>query len=405
MLPGGETTVRCGNMIYLVANVLPGERIIFRDQGRRRGAFRGELVEVLDASSHRVPAPCPYAAGCGGCSLQFLDRGQHAEVKSRWVRDAFSSLMGSSADWLPVTSPPRIGLRRKVRWHRGEDEQGCHLGFRARAGKRVVRHRQCMLLLPSLNELRMALEPCVSREVDGVSMIGLADGIHVILETGTETRPELPDGLLDRKATQWWWRTGEWILPLRRRKLEFHDHLLLAEDLIMALQIGPGDFVQADSLINSEMIQQVRVWSGHARRLVDLFAGAGNFSLPLAAQGLEVTGADIRSASVQAANANARRLGVNACYHVADLLGDFDPAPFAGADVLILDPPRKGARRVCESMNALLPQRIIMISCNIASGARDGRILAKQGYRLRALRALDLFSYSGHVEAMSLWTR
>lgn len=392
-------------MVYLVANVLPGEKIFFRDKGRRRGAFRGELIEVLDASDHRVPAPCPYATSCGGCALQFLDKNRHAEVKSRWVREAFSSLMDSSTAWLPVSTPPRTGLRRKVRWHCGEDKRGRYLGFRGRAGRRVIRHRQCMLLLPALNELRMELESHVSKGVDAVSMTGLADGIHVILETRTANMPKLPDGLLDKEATRWWWRNGEKIIPLMGRMPDFHDRLLIGKDTTMELRIGPGDFVQADSLINGEMIQQTQAWAGNGRRLVDLFAGAGNFSLPLALQGLEVIGADIRHESVRAANANASRLGVNARYHVADLLGDFDPAPFTGADVVILDPPRKGARRVCASINALLPQRIIMISCNIASGARDGRILAKHGYRLRALRALDLFPYSGHVEVMSLWTR
>jgi len=82
-----------------------------------------------------------------------------------------------------------------------------------------------------------------------------------------------------------------------------------------------------------------------------------------------------------------------------------DLSNFSGADVLILDPPRKGAKRICRNMGSLLPTRIIMVNCDIASGARDAAELHKLGYRLRALRPFDLFPYSGHVEAMSLWQR
>lgn len=118
-----------------------------------------------------------------------------------------------------------------------------------------------------------------------------------------------------------------------------------------------------------------------------------------------MVGAELNRASVQAANANARQLGLNAQYKQVNLFETFDAESYAGADLIILDPPRRGAKKVCEMMGRLLPAKIIMINCDPASGGRDAGTLHSLGYRLHTLRALDLFPYAGHVEAMSLWVR
>jgi len=123
------------------------------------------------------------------------------------------------------------------------------------------------------------------------------------------------------------------------------------------------------------------------------------------ATGAGVFGAELNAASVKAALTNANSLGVSGQFVVANLFEDFDQEPYIGADVLILDPPRRGSKRLCHQMGRLMPKKIIMVSCDVATGARDGALLQAQGYRLKALRGLDLFSGAGHVEAMSLWVR
>jgi len=127
-------------------------------------------------------------------------------------------------------------------------------------------------------------------------------------------------------------------------------------------------------------------------------------SLPLAAAtGARVFGAELNAASVRAASRNAKALGIVSSFVVANLFESFDIEPYIGADVLILDPPRRGAKRICNQIPRLLPKKIIMVSCDVAAGAHDGALLQQHGYRLKALRALDMFPYAGHVEAMSLW--
>lgn len=241
--------------------------------------------------------------------------------------------------------------------------------------------------------------------LQSVQAVELVDGIHVVLE-GEQALP-IPDDCLQAGGLplQWWWRHEGVSRPLNRPVQGFHDRLPAgAEDL--ELGIGPDDFVQAVAEGNRAMITQMQAWSGGVRRIADLFCGIGNLSLPLAkATGAKLSGAELNAASVRAAQANAKQLGIAAQFFQANLFEEFDMEPFIGADLLILDPPRRGAKRICSRINRLLPARIIMISCDPAAGARDGELLARQGYRLAALRALDLFPRAGHVEAMSLWLR
>ncbi len=172
------------------------------------------------------------------------------------------------------------------------------------------------------------------------------------------------------------------------------------------MTVGPDDFVQGQIEGNNEMIAQIQHWCGSVHRIADLFCGIGNLSLPLAkATGAAVFGAELNATSVFAANANAKRLGVAAQFSQANLFEDFDMELFIGADVLILDAPRRGAKRICSNIMRLLPARIIMISCDPAAGARDGALLKQHGYTLAALRALDLFPFAGHVEVMSYWIK
>jgi 23S rRNA (uracil1939-C5)-methyltransferase len=225
--------------------------------------------------------------------------------------------------------------------------------------------------------------------------------MHVVLASDTE-----PDAmeLVSADDVQWWWQGEAGVAPLSRPVKRLHDRLP-AGKAWLEVEVGPDDFVQAQEKGNTAMLRQIQSWVGKAGSVVDLFAGIGNLSLPLAALGSRVTGAEIRPASVRGANRNADRLGLGARYYVADLFGRFDPTPFIGADVLILDPPRKGAKKACRAMNVLLPQSVIMLHCDVEAGARDANMLASYGYSLQALEAFDLFPYTGHVEAMSFWRR
>lgn len=402
ILPTGEVLVRTGEGIVLVPNAVAGDILEIAVTDKRRGAMRGAIVTVITPSESRIEPACPVAATCGGCTLQFLHPDKHVELKSGWVRSAFQTCMDEQTEWLPANFS--ADRRRRVRWSIGEDEAGWFLGFQARASNQPVRQRTCMAVTGQLQQLHDALEqhPDLIRGLNSIQAIHLDDGMHVILE-GEKPELEPPFADIAGLPLQWWWRHDDITRPLNRPVLNLHDSLPTSAGKLQ-VEVGPDDFIQGQAEGNTAMIRQVIEWAGDARRAADLFCGIGNLSLSLAASGVDIVGADVNDASIRAANRNAKRLGVPASYRQEDLFGRVDTSAYTGMDLIILDPPRKGARKVCELMNRMLPRKIIMVSCDPASGARDAATLQQYGYRLRALRALDLFPYAGHVEAMSLWS-
>lgn len=407
LLPGGEALVRTGSGTLLVPNAVPGDTLEVRFEARRRGAGRGTIEALLAPSPQRAPEPgCEVAEACGGCALQFVLPAQQAAIKNDWVRQAFAPYLNEATVFTGIDAEDVVpGTRRRVRWHKGGDAQGGYWGFRARASHAVVRHRDCMVATPGIGRLHARLSGMELAGVDAIQVTELSDGLHLVFEGGVlEGQGPFPDlpAEIDGLPVQAWYRGPDGCAPLNRPVHTLHDRLPAGDGWI-ELIVGPDDFIQASQPGNAAMIRQVQAWSGDARRVADLFSGFGNLSLPLAATGASIVGAEVNAAGVAAANRSAKALDLDAEYMQADLFARFDPAPFAGMDVLILDPPRKGAKRACTALPRLLPRKIILISCDIASGARDAAAIAAQGYRLAALRALDMFPYAGHVETMSLW--
>jgi len=404
LLPGGEAIVRSGETSVLVPNAVAGDLLTVQIRSRRRGAERGTITEIIQPSPQRVTAPCPVASSCGGCALQYLGCEDQAELKSEWVSHAFKPLLQSDTTWIPASSVGKH-FRRRLRWVVGLDEQGAFLGYFAPASHQPVRHSNCMVVTAELNALHVLFENQLELGgLDSVQAVQLSDGIHIILEG--QTCPDIhPEQMQLSLPLQWWWRNEGITRPLHKPVQQFHDILPAGEQHIR-MTVGPDDFVQGQVEGNIEMIAQIQQWCGPVHRIADLFCGIGNLSLPLAkATGATVFGAELNAASVSAAAANAKRLGITARFSQANLFEDFDMEPFIGADVLILDAPRRGAKRICSHIMHLLPATIIMISCDPAAGARDGALLKQHGYKLAALRALDLFPFAGHVEAMSLWIK
>ncbi|MDX8398361.1 MAG: 23S rRNA methyltransferase [Mariprofundaceae bacterium] len=419
LLPGGEALaylqgIQGRTESYRLRNAVPGDMLQVKALDKRRGNQYAEVIEVDLPSKFRIDAACPVAHDCGGCALQYLQADQHAEVKSAWVKQAFVSVWQKNTLWHAVESNDCLSrdayLRRRLRWYVAHQDGQVVLGFFAKQSHQVVATQACMVISSELGLLRQCLEQMLSKlEVNvlpqSIYALQLADGIHVVLEFDQLSRlDQLPDFPWQGMDLQFWLRDSQGVRPLNRPVKRLHDALPTGIDDMM-VAIGPDDFVQGQMQGNREMIEQLHDWCEGHLRIVDLFSGAGNLSLPLAAAGKQVIGAEVNEASVRAANANAKRLKLNASYQQADLFGNFDVTAFVGAEVLIIDPPRKGAGKICQMMNCLLPLKVILIHCDVLSAQRDAKLMQQQGYQLSAVRALDLFPYSGHVESLSLWQR
>ncbi|MDQ6963443.1 MAG: methyltransferase [Mariprofundales bacterium] len=431
-LAGGEALVRYQGGLALVAGALAGETVTFSCEGRHRGVMRGQLLSVVDTpSSHRIAAACPLATPsdtvCGGCALQMLAATEHARLKLSWISHHFAPLIDDSVavGWLPGAPPAALWQRRRrVRWHVAVQGGGTHsvvVGFRPKRSHAVLDSGDCCVVTPALGalrtELQRAIEGGVLPPLAAVTATQLSDGIHIVIDGaeaigGTQTLapPSTPpfttlqweEGL--SLPLQWWWRRGGDLQPWGSPVALFHDRLPAADGGDVMLEVGADSFVQADSGANRALIHWLIAQAQTGSRVVDLFCGGGNCSLPLATAGCTIVGADSSASAIASARRSSHHLGVETDYRVVDLFHQFDPEPFVGADLLLLDPPRKGARRVVSLMGRLLPRSIIMLHCDPAAGGRDAKAVAKQGYRLQALYALDMFAWSGHVETVSLWS-
>jgi len=418
LLPGGDAVARVESpgspyRTCLVRQAVPGDRLLLSHISKRKGVFRASLEAVEEASSKRVHAPCSAAKYCGGCALQYMHADEHASVKSAWVYDAFSKQITIHSQWIPIQQfdgNDESLRRRRLRWHVGTNrQQQIVLGFRAYHSHDVVEVDTCMVISSHLEDLRKALQLALRNAVialpESVYAVQLDDGMHVVLEYSDNcSMQRMPDIAWQGISLQYWCRDTHGLRPLSKPVHQLSDKLpSTVKELNVS--IGPDDFVQGQMHGNRAMIKQILAWSEGAKHVVDLFSGVGNLSLPLAASGMDVVGAEVNQASVRVANANAKRLKVSASYQQADLFAKFDVGPFVGADVLLVDPPRKGAKKICSLMNYLLPKKVILVHCDVISAGRDAQEMQAQGYHLQALRALDLFPYSGHVESLSLWAR
>ncbi len=334
------------------------------------------------------------------------EKNEQHRIKTSWVTQAFSPFITANTTLIPLNAQAQeYAGRRRVRWFVKKQQ----LGFRKRLSHDIIHTSQCIALSQSLDALRNQLEISLSTlpaSLQSIQAIELSNGSHIILESEQDKPTELNLPALSG-CNCWWRKIGTPSIKLiSSASPALFDNIDLRPfaDSSIEIEIGPNDFIQGQQQGNQELIEQILRWSKGSKRVVDLFCGAGNLSLPVAsALGAKVIGAEANASSVKAANANAKRLKLDADYQLLDLFGQFATEPFIGADTLILDPPRKGAKRICKMMASLFPKQVIMVNCDVASGARDAQALHQAGFRLQELRPLDLFPYTGHVEVLSLW--
>ncbi|MCP8463599.1 23S rRNA (uracil(1939)-C(5))-methyltransferase RlmD [Pseudomonas sp. ZM23] len=401
---------------WFVTGALPGESVEARVLSARSQVIEARSERILTAAENRRAEPCPVAGTCGGCSLQHLPHAEQLALKQRTLAEQLERFSGIAPQaWAAPLVGPEFGYRRRariaVRWD--VRSKRLDVGFRAVASQAIVAFDDCLVLVPALQSIAREL-PDLLRGFAKPQALG-----HVELFHGTASAlllrhvEPLADSDLARllefcsaRDVQLWLQgDGE---PAAHPGAQ-HGGLgyrLEAWDLTLAYQ--PGDFVQVNEPVNDAMVAQALDWLQPKadERVLDLFCGLGNFALPLARQVREVVGVEGVQAMVDRAAANARANGLaNTRFHQADLSKPLAGASWAAEDftAVLLDPPRDGAFEAARQMRALGAERVLYVSCNPATLARDAGELARQGYRLTRAGILDMFPQTAHVEAMALF--
>ncbi|MGB3050754.1 MAG: methyltransferase [Polyangiales bacterium] len=396
---GGDAVVETLNGIVLVPGALPGERVELMPTGSKRGAARGRLIRVLRPAAGRREPACADAARCGGCPLMIASPELQREIKQSFLADACRGLPGADdteIEW--VDSPVTLGYRRRARlaWHRDT------IGYRQLHSKRITHIGECIVLAQPLREAWDALHAHLAPSLRGGGEIQLqltsAERVVVDLRADDDQRPELfeaCEALCELPVV-----AG---VTLRTKG---DGHAASWGETRVAIQTGasglleaPGSaFSQANDRVNDALIEAVvRLAEPQGLRVLELHCGIGNFTVGLAAQASALVAVERDPLAADACQRNLKRLGRKARVTV----GDANQPPKGRYDVVVIDPPREGAKALFER-GAVLPgpKRLVYVSCDTATLARDLRLATAKGYRIDRLMGFDMFPQTAHLESL-----
>jgi 23S rRNA (uracil1939-C5)-methyltransferase len=406
-----------------VAGALPGETVEFIRRKSRRNYDEAELLSVLEPSADRIDAKCEAFGRCGGCSLQHVSDDYQRAIKEQTLRDNLERIGKVEPDtWLAPMTGPVWSYRRRARLAvKDVPAKGRVLvGFREKHAPYVTDMHRCEVLAGSIGGLIDELSDLVASLTIRARLpqieIAIAENstamVFRVLDTPTdddkdrliafgvahELRIYLQPGGLDSLQLI---QPGELDEALYYTLPEFD----------IRVDFEPIDFVQVNGDINQRMvafaIEQLQV--GPTDRVLDLYCGIGNFSLPLARRAGTVLGVEGEQSLVARASENARSNGLdNVKFRVADLskIDGTESWVKAGWDRLLLDPARSGAAEVIERMPLINPERIVYVSCHPGTLARDaGVLIHEHGYRLESAGIIDMFPHTAHVESIAVFSR
>ena len=412
--------------VVFIPGVLPDETATVQFVEQKKSYAKAKLISIDVASANRVKPHCPHYQQCGGCDLQHMDINAQRDYKQATLVDLISKLSSVNTINADIIAPPIMGeawhYRRRARLATFFDKntRRLQLGFRASNSNKIVSIQQCPVLAESLSALITPLSVNLNQlkaksSVGHVELTQADNGNFVVLRVTK---------VLPASDIRWLTDFGE----------KHQLHLLLQDDagaltqLYSPFQVDdaivtlpyyqlaqetvrcsftPGNFVQVNGAINQAMVDQAIKWLAPqaGERILDLFCGVGNFSLPLALKAAEVIGVEGVPEMVQQAKQNAEDNQLNnvSFYH-ADLSADLSTQTWLGKiDKLLLDPARAGAFESLQWLQKMQPKKVVYVSCNPASLARDSSVLLACGYKITQVGLVDMFPQTHHIEAMVLF--
>ena len=426
---------RADGVVVLVAHVLPGERVLVRTVGRRKTYIEAQLVEVLEPAAGRIVAQCPAYRRCGGCDLQHVDyAGQLAVKQNILIETVCRSLKIAAGELAGIVQAPLAAVepfnyRQRIRLQ--IDHDSARLGF-YRPGTHIVEPVVgCQLARPELNkalqEIRTQASPALLQLGSSLELLLSAADQAVVVLLNFSRRPRPADLAQARTLIAasslikeiLFSVPGHGVIASNGKRADSADAVDLLEFTLpmlnqlpkeLRLCLEPGGFCQVNQGQNEQLVALLLEWAEVDRehRVLDLFCGMGNFSLPLAVRAGAVIGFDLQRSAIRSANRNAQEAGFMNCrFEAKDArLAAMELAVGTELfDLVLLDPPRGGCAQVVPYLSDLAAEKIIYISCDPATIARDLIGIRAAGFRLDRLRIVDMFPQTHHLEVIARLVR
>jgi 23S rRNA (uracil1939-C5)-methyltransferase len=415
-----------GKVIF-IDGALPGETVTYQSRKRKPSYEFADVVEVLQPSNARVTPKCPHFGMCGGCALQHMEVSAQVAAKQRMLEaDLWHIGRVKPERVLPAIHGPAWGYRHKARLRVRyvPKKGGVLVGFNEKASSFVADMQSCAVLPPHVSALIVPLQDLIGKLSirDRLPQIEVAVGEEVtvlllrILEPLQPQDEPLLREFADLHQVQLWTQskgpdTVQPLYPLDGPALKYH-----LPEFDLEFPFKPTEFTQVNPHINQVMIRRAMqlLQPQAGERIADFFCGLGNFTLPIARSGAHVFGFEGSAALVARAleSAQLNKLQANAEFSEADLflMTPEKLAELGHFDKWLIDPPRDGALELIRSLPAAeeqsgpRPKRIVYVSCNPATLARDAGILVLlKGYRLAASGVINMFPHTTHVESIALF--
>ena len=421
LLHDGRGVAHINGKDVFVSGALAGEFVRLRFTGKKRHFDEAVVEEILRASPDRVTPRCAHFGVCAGCVLQHLDAPAQIAAKQRTLLENLVRIGKVQPQHVlpPLTDVP-WGYRRKGRLSvKFVDKKGRVLvGFRETNGRYVADIKRCDVLHPAVGERIEAIAALIE-SLDAkrdIPQIEIAAGDDLVALIFRHLQPLSPN---DTQALEQFGQTHGLAIFLQPGGIDSvaalwptDAHLsfrLPAYDLELDFQ--PLDFIQVNAGMNLRMLDHaLELLDPRPNdRILDLFCGLGNFTLPLARRAAHASGVEGESGLVRRAGENARRNGIsNAEFFAADLFKDQRGTGWAREkyDLMLLDPPRSGAAEVLEYLPGKNVRRVVYVSCHPGSLARDaGTLVQRHGFVLRDAGVMDMFPHTAHVESIAVFER
>ena len=430
----GQGVAKIEGCAVFIPNAIAGEKCLVRIEKAQKTWAAGKITQILEKSLHRVNRECPVAKLCGGCDFWHMDYEEESRLKADRVRQALNRIGGESLEEVPILAAPDChGYRNKAQYPVSSEKGRVFAGFFKAGTHQVVENKRCLIL---------------PEETDKVKGIVIDYVNHYRITAYDETTGK---GLLRHIYVRRGAVSGQVLvcLVINGRKLP-HPEMLIEKlknvpgftSLVLSVNTKPGNTVLGDAYINlygpgyiedtlcglqfrlsprsfyqvnhhqAQRLYQAAITQAQITKkdlVLDLYCGVGTITLAMAKAAGKVIGVEVVEQAIQDARDNARRNGIE---NAEFFCGDAGKAALALEeqgmipDVVVVDPPRKGLNAdAIEAMAKMQPRRIVYVSCDPATLARDVALLKERGYRVKSAQAADLFPRCAHVESIVCLTQ
>lgn len=413
---------RDGKTIFIEGALL-GESVTANIYRKKPNYEIGSAVQIFDESSQRVTPHCQFFGRCGGCSMQHLDARAQVAAKQRVLEDSLWHLARLRPEQLlPAVYGPAWDYRRRARLtvRHVVKKGGVLVGFHEKRSSYVADMTACEVLPDAISGLLSPLRRLVGQLSirDRLPQIEVAVGDTVtvlvarVLEPPSESDKEALRAFAREHQVHWYLQpkgpdTAQPFFPEQAADLYY-----ALPEFDIRMDFRPTEFTQVNHDINRVLVRRaMRLLDPQpGERIADMFCGLGNFSLPIARSGAQVLGIEGSASLVARAGENAAANGLTAVtdFSSMDLFGiDAEALAALGKfDRMLIDPPRDGAMALVKALGVDAPQRIVYVSCNPATLARDASILVhERGYSLSAAGVVNMFPHTAHVESIAVFDR